>query len=145
MAVIGLLAITGGYSLYQAVNVSYINVDADDSYYIYGQTYRDLMQPIQQVLDQVKADPKLKKTMRIQVVSAFTWPLPFLLGEISQAGYYTEQNTPEHLDADYLFVDELLDPKFAPRITGNYSRKVYRARQWASPMVFYSRVTAIGK
>ncbi len=133
------LAIVGIQSVYQAYDVSFVNVDADDSYYIYGQTYRDVMVPIQQILNRVKEDPSLKKTLRIQVISQFTWPLPFLLGEINQVGYHTEQNAPDQLDAEYVLIDQLLEPKYASRLVGKYDRVVYRARQWASPMVFFTK------
>lgn len=137
--VILILGVLGIHSIYQAYDVAYVNVDADHSYYIYGQTYRELMPPIQTILNRIKADPQLKETMRIQVISAYTWPLPFLLGEIRLVGYHTEQNAPIQLDADYLMVDELLDSKYSSRISGSYSRNVYRARQWASPMVIYTK------
>lgn len=137
--VVLLLGVVGVHSAIYAYDVAYVNVDADDSYYIYGQTYRELMPPVQVILDRVKADPALKDTMRIQVISAYTWPLPYLLGEIRMVGYHSEQNAPVKLDADYLFIDELLESKYAPRIVGNYSRIVVKARQWASPMVIYTK------
>lgn len=137
--VMALLAVTGSYSAYQAYDVSFVNVDADDSYYIYGQTYRDLMPAIRKITDQLKANPELSQTMRIQIISTYTWPLPYLLGEIKQVAYHTEQNAPVQLDAQYVMMDLSIEEKYAPRITGSYSREVIRARQWASPMVIYTR------
>jgi len=138
--VITALSIMGLHSAYQAYEVSYVNVDAEDSYYIYGQTYRDLMPPIEVIIGRVKNNPSLSGTMRISVISAYTWPLPFLLGEIKQVGYYNESNVPPVIDGDYVFVDQLLEDKFKARLVGNYSRELVRARQWASPMVIYTRV-----
>ena len=137
--VLGVLAVFGAYSVYQAYEVAYVNVDADDAYYIYGQTYRDLMPPIQEILNRVRTNPELKKRIRIEVISQYTWPLPFLLGELKQVGYYGEQNAPAVLDSDYLFIDQLLESKFAARIKGDYTKVTVRARQWASPMVIYTK------
>jgi uncharacterized protein (TIGR03663 family) len=136
MILFGIIAVQ---SAYQAIDVSYVNVDSENSYYIYGQTYRDIMPPIQKILDQVRADSVQKNNIKIQIISGYTWPLPFLLGELNQVAYHNEQNAPERLDADYVFIDESLEAKFAMRIMGSYSREVYRARQWASPMVIFKK------
>jgi hypothetical protein len=81
----------------------------------------------------------MEKT-RIQVLSSFTWPLPYLLGQVRQTGYYGESNAPAELNADYLLIDESLLPKFESRIKGAYERETVRARQWASRMVFFTKV-----
>jgi hypothetical protein len=134
-----LISVLGIHSLVQAHDVAFVNVDADDSYYIYGQTYRTLMPPISEILKKVEENPELKKTLRIQVLSAYTWPLPFLLGEINQAAYHSVQNAPERFDADYIFIDENLEQNYSSRIVGQYSRQVVKARQWASPMVILEK------
>ncbi len=119
------------FSAYQSYDVAYVHVDADDHPYIYGQTYRAVMEPIKAILE--------KKEARIQIISKYTWPLPWVLGEIKKTAYHTDKNPPAVLDADYLFIDADLDAQFSPRISGNYQRNVYRARQWAAPMVIYER------
>jgi uncharacterized protein (TIGR03663 family) len=124
------------FSLTQAYDAAYENPDQDGHRYIYGQTFRDMMVPINEILDRAKANPELKKTMKIQVVSSFTWPLPYLLGEFKQVGYYGEKNAPETLDADEIIMDKAFEAKMNPRIKGNYSRTEVRSRQWASPLVF---------
>jgi uncharacterized protein (TIGR03663 family) len=139
------LPLTGillAYSAQQAYSVAYVNVDGEHPY-IYGQTYKDLMPPVNEILDRVKVNPELKTKLRIQVYSAFTWPLPYLLGEITQTGYYNESNLPAVLDADYIILDETFDAQYSPRIKGLaeglYSKSTVRARQWASRLVFYRK------
>ena len=135
------VVLTLGFSIsfYQGYECAYVNVDADNHLYIYGQTYRDLMPPIQLILDRVKQDPKLKTSLKIQVISSFTWPFPYVLGELKQVGYYGEQNAPTTLDADYVIMDKTFEQKMAPRLVGSYTREEVRARQWASSVVFFTK------
>ena len=137
---VALISMLFGHSAYQSFQSSYVNVDSDDNPFVYGQTYREFMPPIQGILEKAKADPVLLSTMRISVVSEFTWPLPYLLGEFKKVGYYTTKNAPPALEGEYVFMDERLDSAYSGRLIGKYSRAVYRARQWASPMVIYTRL-----
>ena len=97
------------------------------------------MPPLNQILDRVKQNPELKKNLRIQVISKFTWPLPWVLGEVKQTAYYTEKNLPPKLDADYLIMDDEFEAMMAPRIQGEYTHETYPARQWARPMTIFTR------
>lgn len=132
------------FSGYQAYLVSYVNVDADDHPYIYGQTYRTFMPPLEAILQKYRSSPEVAKNLRIQIISKYTWPLPWVLGETKQTAYHTERNPPDKLDANYLLIDADLDAQYSSRIVGlaegKYVRNVYRARQWAAPMVIYERV-----
>jgi uncharacterized protein (TIGR03663 family) len=128
-----------GYSAYRTYDVAYKNPDQDDHFYVYGQTYHDFLEPVNGILARVNQDPKLSQTLRIQVVSSFTWPLPYLLGEIKQVAYYSGESAPPTLDADILIIDDSILPKMESRIQGGYYRSLYRSRQWAGPVVFMVR------
>jgi uncharacterized protein (TIGR03663 family) len=136
---IALLSMMAGHSIYQAYQTSYLNVDSDENIYVYGQTYREFMPPIESILLRTKSNPELKKSLKITVVSQYTWPLPYLLGEFRAVGYFNEKNAPAVLDGEYIFIDEQLDHSLSSRVSPGYARAVYRARQWASPMVIYSK------
>jgi len=128
-----------GVSAYQSYDAAYANPDQDGHLYIYGQTYRDLMGPLNEIVAAGKADPSLHQSLHIQVISAFTWPLPFILGEFKSVGYYGEKNAPPVLDAPIVIMDRSMENEFAPRLQGQYDRKEVRSRQWASPMVFFKK------
>ncbi len=128
------------YLGYKTVDVAYLHPDQDGHPYIYGQTYHDFLGPVNRILEDLRTRPEGFEKTRIQVLSAFTWPLPYLLGQVRQTGYYGESNAPAELNADYLLIDESLLPKFESRIKGNYQRETVRARQWASRMVFLTKV-----
>jgi uncharacterized protein (TIGR03663 family) len=135
----GIFLIGASYLGYRALDVAYLNPDQDGHPYIYGQTYHDFLGPVNRILEQVHSMPDGMEKTRIQVISAFTWPLPYLLGQVRQTGYYGESNAPAELDADFLLIDENLLPKFESRIKGSYERETARARQWASRMVFFTK------
>jgi hypothetical protein len=126
-------------SVYQAYDVAYDNPDQEGHLYIYGQTYRDLMVPLNSIVMQGKQDTSLHAKIKIQVISAFTWPLPFILGEYKSVAYYGEQNAPSVLDADYVILDRSFEAKLSPRLVGTYERSEVKSRQWASPLVFFNR------
>ncbi len=126
-------------STYEAYDAAWLNPDQEDHLFIYGQTYRDFMRPIQVITDLGHAHPELHNTLRIQVISSYTWPLPYLLGEFKQAAYHGENNVPDVLDADYVLMDQPYEVKYATRLKGNYDREEVRARQWAAPMVFFTK------
>jgi len=136
---IALITLLFGHSAFQAYQTSFVEVDSDENPYVYGQTYREFMPPIERILEKAKSDPVLLSTMRIAVISDFTWPLPYLFGEFKKVGFYTIKNVPPIIEGEYVFIDEKLESAYRGRLIGNYTRAVYRARQWASPMVIYTR------
>ncbi len=132
----GIISIGALVSAAQAYDVAYQNPDQDGHAYIYGQTYHELTDQVQKILDHARADPSYKETVRIQVVSSFTWPLPFLLGEFKSVAYYTEKNVPPVLDGDLILMDEPFYRQYSTRLRRAYRAEVVRSRQWAAPMVF---------
>jgi uncharacterized protein (TIGR03663 family) len=127
------------FSLYQAYDVAYLAPDQEGHPYIYGQTYHEMMGPVNEIVARGKADPSLHQTLRIQVISSFTWPLPYLLGEFKQSAYLSEANAPATFDADYIIMDKAYEPKYASRIKGTYTRTEVKSRMWAGPIVFFKR------
>ena len=127
------------YCGYRAYDVAYANPDQENHAYIYGQTFHDMMVPLNQIVARGKADPNLHQTLRMQVSSSFTWPLPYVLGEFKQVGYFGETNTPAVLDGDEVIMDKSFEANLAPRLKGTYTRIETRSRQWAAPIIFFHR------
>jgi len=124
------------FSINESYRVAYRDVDSNDHPYIYGQTFRSFMGPLNKIVAKGKTNPDWRKVTRIQVVSEFTWPLPWVLGEFGSVGYYSISNAPARLDGDYLLIDSRLLPRLNDRIAEGYSREQVESRQWASPMTF---------
>jgi hypothetical protein len=138
----GLFVVGCLISAKQSYNAAYAEPDQEGHPYIYGQTYRDLMVPLDRLIDEAREKPELFKAKRIQVISTFTWPLPYILGEFKQTGFYGEANAPAVLDGDVIIIDTTIEPNYSGRIkdVSRYERLQVRARQWASQLTIYRKL-----
>ena len=75
------------FSLYQAIDISFVNYDNDSYAYIYAHTKRDFLGLVNEI-DAIAAANPAKKDIGITVVSPEHWPLPWYLREYSHAGYW---------------------------------------------------------
>ncbi len=75
------------FSLYQAIDVSFVNYDNDSYAYIYAHTRRDFLGLVNEI-DAIAAANPAKKDIGITVMSPEHWPLPWYLREYKNAGYW---------------------------------------------------------
>src|SRR6478672_1273946 len=75
------------FSLYQAIDVSFVNYDNDSYAYIYAHTKRDFLGLVDEI-DAIAAANPAKKDIGITVVSPEHWPLPWYLREYKNVGYW---------------------------------------------------------
>jgi len=82
------------FSLYQAIDVSFVNYDNDSSCgsiqcypYIYAHTRRDFLGLVKEI-DAIAAANPANKEIGITVMSPEHWPLPWYLRDYSHAGYW---------------------------------------------------------
>ncbi len=137
IAVAPALGLLGFFTIAQMIEPNYRNPDSDHHPYIYGQTYRDFVNPIRDLYSKAEKDPKMFTDTKIMVISRFTWPLPWYLGQFKQVGYFTESNLPKTWNADYVFVDSNLKPKVAAEAIANKTGREVKSRQWAASMLVY--------
>ena len=85
------LATTVGvmFSLYQAIDISFIHYDANnESYpYVYAHTDRDFLALVNEI-DTIAANNRAKKAIGITVMSPEHWPLPWYLRDYTSIGYW---------------------------------------------------------
>ena len=82
--------ITGGAlagSLYQAIDLSFVNYDVDSYAYVYAHTNRDFLSLVNEIETIAAANPA-KKDIGITVVSPEHWPLPWYLRDYTHVGYW---------------------------------------------------------
>jgi uncharacterized protein (TIGR03663 family) len=75
------------FSLYQAIDVSFVNYDNDSYAYIYGHTKRDFLNLVNEI-DTIAAANPTQKEIGITVMSPEHWPLPWYLREYTHVGYW---------------------------------------------------------
>ena len=87
-----------------AWRVNALRYDDEAEPYVYVQTYRNGLAPVQWLLRAAERDPSLREAP-IHVVMGLSWPIPWLLSDFTHTGHWTAQRLPEG-DAIALFVDE---------------------------------------
>lgn len=75
------------FSLYQAVDLSFVHYDDDNYPYVYAHTNRDFLNLINEI-DAIAAKNPAKQEIGITVMSPEHWPLPWYLREYTHAGYW---------------------------------------------------------
>jgi hypothetical protein len=73
--------------------------------YVYVQTFKDvnrLMDPLNELVAQNRANYELSGS----IIMDSYHPLPWLLGDFPNVGYYGDDNTPGKMDADFLLVED---------------------------------------
>jgi uncharacterized protein (TIGR03663 family) len=75
------------FSLYQAVDVSFVHYDDDSYAYVYAHTKRDFLSLVNEIDSLAAANPA-KKEIGITVVSPEHWPLPWYLRDYTHVGYW---------------------------------------------------------
>jgi uncharacterized protein (TIGR03663 family) len=75
------------FSLYQAIDISFVNYDNDSYAYIYAHTKRDFLGLVNEI-DAIAASNPAKKDIGITVMSPEHWPLPWYLREYTHVGYW---------------------------------------------------------
>jgi uncharacterized protein (TIGR03663 family) len=75
------------FSLYQAIDVSFIHYDDDTYAYVYAHTNRDFLPLINEIEEIAAANPA-KQEIGITVVSPSHWPMPWYLRDYTHVSYF---------------------------------------------------------
>ena len=75
------------FSLYQAIDISFVNYDNDSYPYIYAHTKRDFLGLVNEI-DAIAAVNPANKDIGITVMSPEHWPLPWYLRDYPHVGYW---------------------------------------------------------
>jgi uncharacterized protein (TIGR03663 family) len=75
------------FSLYQAVDASFIHYDDDSYAYVYAHTNRDFLNLINEI-EAISAANPAKKDIGITIMSPEHWPMPWYLRDYTHVGYW---------------------------------------------------------
>lgn len=73
--------------------------------YVYVQTYNDIFKLTRPVLSLAKREPAFYQMVG-HMIRTSSYPLPWLLDDFPNVGYYEHDNLPAKLDADFLLVQQ---------------------------------------
>jgi uncharacterized protein (TIGR03663 family) len=91
---------------WKSYDLNLIRYDDPKERYVYVQTVREFHTFVDPVLEKGAKDPQSKTEMSGLVLLSSYFPIPWVLGDFPNIGYYTKNdNWPEKLDADFIAVE----------------------------------------
>ena len=128
-------ALLAAVSLVLAARVSFVRYDDAREPYVYVQPYRDGLAPVELLRRAAEADPTLLGEP-VHVLMKLSWPVPWLLGDFTRAGYWPEGQPPPG-DAVALFVDDARRAQVEPLLRRRYAMVPFRASPVHAPARAY--------
>lgn len=90
-------------SLGSTIALNYFHCTTDTEPYVYVQTYNDIFKLTRPVLSLAHRNPTYYHMVG-NLIRTSSYPLPWILGDFPNVGYYERDNLPTKLDADFLLV-----------------------------------------
>ena len=106
--------------------------------YVYVQTYREIETLTTPLLAMARQDPRYYHVSG-QIVLESYYPLPWMLGDFTQIGYYKKEEPPGTYDADFIVVQENQVEEIEAKLTGDYYKQSFRLRDSQEQCVVYFR------
>jgi uncharacterized protein (TIGR03663 family) len=104
-ALYAVLAVTLCISVGSAISLNYFHCTTDTEPYVYVQTYNDIFKLTKPLLQLARRNPAYYQ-LTGHLIRSSVYPLPWILGDFPNVGYYEHGNMPQNLDADFLLVQE---------------------------------------
>jgi uncharacterized protein (TIGR03663 family) len=106
---------------WKSYNLNLIRYDNPKERYVYVQTVREFHTFVDPVLEKGAKDPSSKTEMSGLVLLSSYFPIPWVLGDFPNIGYYTKNdNWPEKLDADFIAVESDKAGELEKRLKDQY-------------------------
>ena len=135
-ALYGLLGLLLTISLGSAISLNYFRYTADSEPYVYVQTYSDINKLTKPVLALARRDPFMYQ-LTGHIIRTSAYPLPWILGDFVNVGYYEHENLPEKLDAAFLLVQEDKIKTVEAKLHESYYTDTLRIRAYQEPSKLY--------
>ncbi len=109
--------------------------------YVYVQTYNDIYKLTTPVLTLAHRNPALYQIVG-HIIRPSPYPLPWILDDFPNVGYYEHGNSPTQFDADFLLVEEDRVPEVESKLLDSYFTVplTIRPYQDASKLYFRARL-----
>src|SRR5215470_9460523 len=128
----GLLSI----SLASNVWLNYFRCSSPDEPYAYVQTYNDIFKLTKPLLTLAKRNPAYYQ-LTGHLIRSSVYPLPWILGDFPNVGYYEHGNLPQNLDADFLLVQEDKIKEVELKLRNAYYTEPLTIRNYQDPSKLY--------
>jgi uncharacterized protein (TIGR03663 family) len=135
-AVHALLGLLLTVSLGSTIWLNYFHYATDTEPYVYVQTYNDINKLAKPLLTLARQNP-IAYQLTGHIIRTSAYPLPWILGDFPNVGYYEHENLPEKLDAAFLLVQEDRIAKVEPKLHDSYYTDILRIRAYQDNSKLY--------
>jgi len=129
-----LLLLAGSLAL--AVRLNFRHYTDEDEPYVYVQTFKDIDKLTKPLFKLVAEDPS-NYQLRGNVVLGSYHPLPWVLGDFTNIGWYDDTRSPDATDADFLLVDKARVEEIEKGLKHEYITESLRLRGSMDPSKLY--------
>ncbi len=128
-----------GQLAYKSYALNFVHYDDPKQMYAYVQTFRDYRKFVDPILQKLRSDPAAKQHLRGLIFLESYFPIPWLIDEIRDVGYYSEgvDKWPKDLDADFIAVLDTDSQDVEDRLTKKYFVETFRLRDGMDPCKAY--------
>ena len=118
-----------GHAAWKEYNLNMLRYDNPKERYVYVQTVRGYHTFIDPILEKGARDPEAKREMSGLVLLSSYFPIPWILGDFPDIGYYnTSDSWPNKLDADFIVVDAGKAAELEKRLKDSYFSADFQLR-----------------
>ncbi|MEY2525316.1 MAG: hypothetical protein QOE73_87 [Verrucomicrobiota bacterium] len=135
-AMIGLAVIVLCLSLVSTIWLNYFRCTTESEPYVYVQTYNDIFKLTKPVLELARQDPVFYMMVG-HIIRESAYPLPWILDDFPNIGYYEHDNLPAKIDADFLLVQEAKVGGIEAKLHDSYYTDWMTIRSYQDPSKLY--------
>jgi hypothetical protein len=130
------LAITLAASLFLSIRLNFYRFTKEDEPYVYVQTFPEIETLTKPLLDMARKDPRYYHVHGYILLESY-YPLPWMLGDFTQIGYYKKDEPPEHYDEGFVVGEVSQTEKIESTLRGEYYKRKFRLRDSQEECVAY--------
>src|SRR5438128_690497 len=127
-----LLCISFGSTIW----LNYFRCTTDTEPYVYVQTYNEIYKLTKPLLQLAKRNPVYYQ-LTGHMIRTSVYPLPWILGDFPNVGYYEHGNMPQILDADFLLVEQDKIKEVESKLKNAYYTDTLTIRNYQDPSKLY--------
>jgi uncharacterized protein (TIGR03663 family) len=124
----------------KAIHLNFFQFDNPKEPYVYVQTFRDYQKLVNPILEKIRQKPELKDTLRGLILLNSYYPIPWVLGDIRDIGYYNDDKSwPQNLDADFIVIPANQSGKLDQHLHDHYMVVQFNLREGMEACKAYFR------
>ncbi len=130
------LVISLAVSAFLSICLNFYRFANQDEPYVYVQTFPDIEILTKPLLKMAERDSRYYH-VRGHILLESYYPLPWMLGDFTQIGYYKKDEPPERYDADFVVAEVSQMEKIESQLRAEYYKRKFRLRDSQEECVAY--------